>query len=143
MSHIIRKPVFGVSAQFRHKPWCTAKEDGETGLYSHRRWLEALGSRGIFLFYFLLRRSISDHYLRSCGYVTCSRPQQTATGGLELRTSRPKVLGFTTVQVCSTILLVYLWYTCTIYVAKNKFADQLRSPHLHLCFRICKNQVFS
>ena len=23
----------------------------------------------------LLRRSISDQYLRSCGYVTCSRPQ--------------------------------------------------------------------
>ena len=53
-------------------------------------------------FYLLLRRSISDHYLRSCGYVTCSRPQRTATGGLEPGTSRPKVLGFTTASVRST-----------------------------------------
>ena len=28
--------------------------------------------------------------------MTCSRPQRTATGGLEPGTSRPKVLGFTT-----------------------------------------------
>ena len=49
-----------------------------------------------FFFYLLLRQSISDHYLRSCGYVTCSRPQRTATGGLEPGISRPKVLGFTT-----------------------------------------------
>ena len=54
-----------------------------------------------FFFYLLLRRSISDHYLRSCGYVTCSRPQRTATGGLEPGTSRPKVLGFTTAPVRS------------------------------------------
>ena len=51
-----------------------------------------------FFFYLLLRRSISDYYLRSCGYVTCSRPQLTATGGLEPGTSRPKVLGFTVVN---------------------------------------------
>ena len=54
-------------------------------------------------FYLLLRRSISDHYLRSCGYVTCSRPQRTATGGLEPGTSRPKVLGFITAPVRSTL----------------------------------------
>ena len=47
-------------------------------------------------FYLLLRRSISDHYLRSCGYVTCSRPQRTATRlRLEPGTSPPIVLGFT------------------------------------------------
>ena len=57
-----------------------------------------------FFFYLLLRRSISDHYLRSCGYVTCSRPQRTATGGLEPGTSRPKVLGFTTAPVRSNSL---------------------------------------
>ena len=53
-----------------------------------------------FFFYLLLRRLISDHYLRSCGYVTCSWPQQTATGGLE---SGPlgSVLGFTTAPVRS------------------------------------------
>ena len=39
--------------------------------------------------------SISDHYLRSCGYVTCSWPQRRATGGLKPGTSWPKVLGFT------------------------------------------------
>ena len=54
-------------------------------------------------FYLLLRRSISDHYLRSSGYVTCSRPQRTATGGLEPGTSRPKFLGFTTAPVRSVI----------------------------------------
>ena len=58
----------------------------------------------LFFFYMLLRRLISDHYLRSCGYVTCSRPQRTATGGLEPGTSRPKVLGFTTAPVRSTKL---------------------------------------
>ena len=62
--------------------------------------------RGAF-FYLLLRRSISDHYLRSCGYVTCSRPQRTATRGLEPGTSRPKVLGFTTAPVRSTNTLPY------------------------------------
>ena len=54
-----------------------------------------------FFFYLLLRQSISDHNLRSCGYVTSSRPQRTATGVLEPGTSRPKVLGFTTVPVRS------------------------------------------
>ena len=48
------------------------------------------------VFFLLLRQSISDHYLRSCGYVICSRPQRTATGGLEPGTSWPKVLGLTT-----------------------------------------------
>ena len=28
MSHVMRKPVFGVSDQVRHKPGCTATEDG-------------------------------------------------------------------------------------------------------------------
>ena len=27
-SQVVRKPVFGVSDQVRHKPGCTAKEDG-------------------------------------------------------------------------------------------------------------------
>ena len=62
----------------------------------------------IFFFYLLLRRSISDHYLRSCGYITCSRPQRTATGGLEPGTSRSKVLGFTTAPVRSTYLTMCL-----------------------------------
>ena len=56
-------------------------------------------------FYLLLRQSISDHYLRSCGYVTCSRPQRKATEGLEPGASRPKVLGFPTALVCSTVCL--------------------------------------
>ena len=60
-----------------------------------------------FFFYLLLRRSISDHYLRSCGYVTCSRPQRTATGGLKPGTSQPKVLGFTTAPVHSTNSALY------------------------------------
>ena len=63
------------------------------------------------IFHMLLRRSISDHYLRSCGYVTFSRPQRTATGGLEPGTSQPKVLGFTTVlfRVFSDILVAFLF----------------------------------
>ena len=28
MSHVVRKPVFGVSDQVRHKPGCTVTEDG-------------------------------------------------------------------------------------------------------------------
>ena len=28
MSHVVRKPVFGVSDQFRHKPGCTTIDDG-------------------------------------------------------------------------------------------------------------------
>ena len=28
MSLVVRKPVFGVSGQVRHKPGCTATEDG-------------------------------------------------------------------------------------------------------------------
>ena len=28
MSNVVRKPVFGVSDQVRHKPGCTATEDG-------------------------------------------------------------------------------------------------------------------
>ena len=62
----------------------------------------------VIFFNLLLRRSISDHYLRSCGYVTCSRPQRTATGGLEPGTSRPKVQGFTTAPVRSTDSIIKL-----------------------------------
>ena len=28
MSHVVRKPIFGVADQVRHKPGCTATEDG-------------------------------------------------------------------------------------------------------------------
>ena len=38
--------------------------------------------------------------------MTCSRPQRTASGGLEPGTSRPKVLGFTTAPVRSTLQLI-------------------------------------
>ena len=43
MSLVVRKPVFGVFDQVRHKPGCTATEDG--------LWLEilCLGSRGVVL----------------------------------------------------------------------------------------------
>ena len=56
------------------------------------------------LFYLLLRQSISDHYLWSCGYVNYSRPHRRTTRlRLEPWPSRPKVLGFTTTLhwVCS------------------------------------------
>ena len=43
MSCILRKPVFGVSDQIRHKPDCTAAED------SQRLEILDLGSRGIVL----------------------------------------------------------------------------------------------
>ena len=38
---VVRKPVFGVSDQIRHKPGCTATEDGSKPEISH------LESRGI------------------------------------------------------------------------------------------------
>ena len=41
MSLIVRKPVFGVSDQVRHKPGCTATEDGK------RLEISDLESRGI------------------------------------------------------------------------------------------------
>ena len=43
MSLVVRKPVFGVSDQVRHKPGCTATEDG------YRLEISDLGSRGIVL----------------------------------------------------------------------------------------------
>ena len=51
--------------------------------------------------------------------MTCSRPQRTATGGLEPGTSRPKVLGFSTAPVRSTKLL---WkHKGFIFAYRNKF----------------------
>ena len=58
-----------------------------------------------FLFFFncLLSRSISDHYLRSCGNVTCSRPQQKAPWlRIELGTSGTGVNHSTPAPVRST-----------------------------------------
>ena len=43
MSLVVRKPVFGVSDQVRHKPGCTTTEDGL------RLEISYLGSRGIVL----------------------------------------------------------------------------------------------
>ena len=43
MSLVVRKPVFGVSDQVRHKPGCTATEDGQ------RLEISDLGNRGIVL----------------------------------------------------------------------------------------------
>ena len=43
LSLVVRKPVFGVSDQVRHKPGCTATEDGM------RLEISDLGSRGIVL----------------------------------------------------------------------------------------------
>ena len=43
MSLVVRKPVFGVSDQVRHKPGCTIKEDG------YRLEISDLGSGGIVL----------------------------------------------------------------------------------------------
>ena len=43
MSHVMRKPVFGVSVEVRLEPGCTATEDG------YRLEVSDLGSRGIVL----------------------------------------------------------------------------------------------
>ena len=43
MSLVVRKPVFGVSDQVRHKPGCTATEDG------YKLEISDLESRGIYL----------------------------------------------------------------------------------------------
>ena len=56
-----------------------------------------------FFFYCLLSRSISDHYLRSCGNVTCSRPQRKAPRlRIEPRTSGTGVNHSTPAPVRST-----------------------------------------
>ena len=60
------------------------------------------------LFYLLLRRSISGQYLRSCGTVTCSKPQRTTTGLIfEPGTSRPKVQDFITAPVHYTSCIIF------------------------------------
>ena len=52
----------------------------------------------------LLRGSISDHYPRSCGNVTRSRPRRLATRlRLEQGALRPEVLSFTTAPVRSNL----------------------------------------
>ena len=71
-------------------------------LLTSRFQVSVYRTNGPLVLYMLPRRSIFDLYLRSCGYVTCSRQQRTATGGLEPGTSRPKVIGFTTARVRST-----------------------------------------
>ena len=43
LSLVVRKPVFGVSDQVRHKPGCTATEDG------YRLEISDLGRKGIVL----------------------------------------------------------------------------------------------
>ena len=43
LSLVVRKPVFGVSDQVRHKPGCSATEDG------YRLEISDLGSRGMLL----------------------------------------------------------------------------------------------
>ena len=43
LSLVVRKPIFGVSEQARHKPGCTATEDGS------RLEISDLGNRGIVL----------------------------------------------------------------------------------------------
>ena len=43
LSGVMRKPVFGISDKFRHKPGCTATEDG------YRLKISDLGSREIVL----------------------------------------------------------------------------------------------
>ena len=43
VSHVMRKRVLGASDQVRHKPGCTAKEDGQ------RLEISDLGRRGIVL----------------------------------------------------------------------------------------------
>ena len=97
-----------------------------------------------FFFYLLLRRSISDHYLRSCGYVTFSRPQRTATGGLEPGTSRPKVLGFTTAPVRSTSFSIKtfaidkgggIFLSIKVLISLHTFTADLDRYWLHMLMR--------
>ena len=62
-----------------------------------------------FLFYCLLSRLTSDHYLRSCGNVTCSRPQQKAPRlRIEPATSGTGVNHSTPAPVRSTLVKALL-----------------------------------
>ena len=65
-----------------------------------QRWAHWTGSDPGFVFYLLLRRSISDYRSMSYENVTCPRPPRTTTQlKFEPGTSRPKVLSFTTARV--------------------------------------------
>ena len=96
------------------RKWLGKKRPGELSRFSTLLRVSLITQghprHPIFFFYLLLRQSVSDHYLRSCGYVTCSRPRRTATRlRLEPGTSPPKVLGFTTAPVRSTHhMFIYL-----------------------------------
>ena len=59
MSHVTRKPVFRVSDQARHKPSCTAKEDGL------RLEFGVVGNRGI---YYLCSEN-KNNYLRTAQLI--------------------------------------------------------------------------
>ena len=58
MSRVMRKPIFGVSDQVRHKPACKATEDG------WRLEISDLGSRGSGLYYLCGKNKGTDQ-LRS------------------------------------------------------------------------------
>ena len=73
-----------------------------------------------FFFYCLLSRSISDHYLRSCGNVTCSRPQRKAPrlrieSGTEVNHSTPAPVRSTFRQCHNQVILVLFFFSFFFY----------------------------
>ena len=94
----------------------------------------------LLLFYSSLRQSISDHYLRSCGNVTCSRPQQTATRlRLEPGTIRSEALGFTTMPV-GFVYYTYMYILPRTISAWNSFTGTII---IIIIFSNCLPQYFS
>ena len=67
-----------------------------------------------------------------CSVLTCSRPQRTATGGLEPGTSRPKVLGFTTAPIRSTYGLDALTLSKSEVQKLNQFHKKFLKQVMHL-----------
>ena len=57
----MRKPVFGVSDQVRHKPGCTASEDGDRLEFSDLGSIEITAVQLICAFVFTLAKSRFSH----------------------------------------------------------------------------------
>ena len=95
-----------------------------------------------FFFYCLLSRSISDHYLMSCGNMTCSRPQRKASRlRIEPGTSGTGVNHSTPTPDCSTVQLG-LCRTCsetTLLTFPRRGSNHV--PALSATFKLQKARV--
>ena len=108
MSLVPRKPIFGASDQVRHKPGCTASEDG------WRLEISYLGRRGIVLSAQQKQRRRSAYreaYLRPCSRV-CKKPALSRRGSYSIGAAGRKVC--LRKNTLNSLLYTYFATTTTI-----------------------------